>query len=262
MDDILGIKPGWLAEFADRLEAMDAVTPFKCLSRADLLLRPGDIDALRRAGCETVWIGAESGSQKVLDAMEKGTTVEQVREAARRLKAAGIRVAFFLQFGYPGETWEDIEATLQLVRDCDPDDIGISVSYPLPGTPFYERVEAKMTGARNWVTSDDMAMLYEGPYPTTFYRLLHGRVHAEFRLQKARRGRGLISTATALIRRGQPRQLAGCVRDATILPILRKRLSRQRTWTRHNDDQLPVELTREQAGSPEQPEEVVPAGSR
>ena len=80
MDDIFGLKPGWLPRFADLVEAAGLRTPFKCLSRADLLLRPGEVDALRRAGCETVWLGAESGSQAVLDAMETGTTVEQVSE--------------------------------------------------------------------------------------------------------------------------------------------------------------------------------------
>jgi anaerobic magnesium-protoporphyrin IX monomethyl ester cyclase len=209
-----------------------------------------------------VWVGAESGSQKVLDAMEKGTTVDQVREAATRLKAAGIKVAFFLQFGYPGETWEDIEATLQLVRDCYPDDIGISVSYPLPGTPFYERVETQITGARNWVTSDDMAMLYDGPYPTSFYRLLHARVHAEFRLQKARRGRGLLATGAGLLARRNLRLLGSLIREAVALPFLNTRLARRRSKTRHNDLELPVALTREQASSTEQPDEAAPVGSR
>ena len=92
-----------------------------------------------------VWMGAESGSQSVLDAMEKGLRVERhSRRASRLLKAAGIEVGFFLQFGYPGETWDDIEATLQLVRELEPADIGVSVSYPLPGTQFYERVRAEL----------------------------------------------------------------------------------------------------------------------
>ena len=252
MDDILGIKPGWLRELAGRLEAAGVVTPFKSLSRADLLLRPGEIESLRRAGCETVWIGAESGSQKILDAMEKGTTVEQLHEVARRLHSNGIKVAFFLQFGYPGETWEDIEATLQLVREADPDDIGMSVSYPLPGTPFYERVRAEMAGPHNWQTSDDMAMLYNGPYPTAFYRLLHTRLHAEFRTQKVRKGRGLAATAVDLAAHGRPRRLAMLARDLAWLQLLKARLDRKRRTTRRNDTSLPTELTRDQAGTPDE----------
>jgi len=100
------------------------------------------------------------------------------------LAAAGIRVAFFLQFGYPGETRADISMTLQMVRDLMPDDIGISVSYPLPGTRFYEHVRAQLGNKQNWIDSDDLAMLYRGPFPETFYRTLYHAVHAEFRTRK------------------------------------------------------------------------------
>jgi anaerobic magnesium-protoporphyrin IX monomethyl ester cyclase len=184
-DDILGLKPGWLLRFADVLEAQGSRTPFKCLSRADLLTRAGEVDALARAGAQTVWMGAESGSQKILDAMDKGTRVEQIHEAARRLKEAGIRVGFFLQFGYPGETRDDIVKTIQLVRDCEPDDIGISVSYPMPGTKFYDAVREQLGEKQNWQDSQDLAMLYQGPFSTEFYRKLHSVVHKEFRARKA-----------------------------------------------------------------------------
>jgi radical SAM superfamily enzyme YgiQ (UPF0313 family) len=184
VDDIFGLKPGWLQRFAALVQEEQFRIPYKCLNRADLLLRPGEIEALSKSGCQIVWIGAESGSQKILDAMEKGIRVEQIYEAARRLHNAGIQVGFFLQFGYPGENREDIEKTIQLVRRCQPDDIGISVSYPLPGTPFFERVKHELGEKQNWVDSQDLAMLYKGPYSTHFYRQLHRVVHKEFRVLK------------------------------------------------------------------------------
>jgi len=186
-DDIFGLKPGWLEKFAQLAEKEGLHIPFKCLSRADLLARPGEVAALQRAGAKTVWIGAESGSQKILDAMDKGTRVEQIAQVSRLLHSHGIEVGFFLQFGYPGETLEDIEKTLQLVRDCSPDDIGISVSYPMPGTKFFEAVQAQMGVRQNWYDSNDLAMLYQGPFSTAFYRQLHSLVHHEFRARKAYR---------------------------------------------------------------------------
>ncbi|PJF39154.1 MAG: radical SAM protein, partial [Phototrophicales bacterium] len=183
-DDIMGLKPNWIQSFADEVERRKIQIPFKCLSRADLLLVDDTIDAMRRAGAHTIWIGAESGSQKILDAMEKGTRVEQIYEARCKLKNAGIRCGFFLQFGYLGETREDIELTLKMVRETMPDDIGISVSYPLPGTPFYERVKAELREKSNWQDSEDLAMLYQGPYSTAFYRQLHKVVHKEFRARQ------------------------------------------------------------------------------
>ena len=187
-DDIFGLKPGWIERFAALLREADAVIPFKCLQRADLVTEKVAA-ALAAAGCQTVWLGAESGSQKILDAMDKGCTVDDIRRAARLLHEQNIKVGFFLQFGYPGEGWDEIQQTIQMVRECAPDDIGISVSYPLPGTKFFERVKLELGEKQNWVDSDDLAMLYRGPYPQTFYRILHGRIHHEFRLRRAWRTR-------------------------------------------------------------------------
>ena len=120
-----------------------------------------------------MWVGAESGSQKILDAMDKGTQVTQIYEATKQLHAHGVKVAFFLQFGYPGETRADIELTLKMVRDLMHDDIGISVSYPLPGTKFYEAVKHELGERENWIDSEDLAMLYQGPFRTEARRELH-----------------------------------------------------------------------------------------
>ncbi len=184
MDDIMGIQDRWIEEFADLLDQRRLRIPFKSLNRVDLLLRGKTIPALARAGAKIVWVGAESGSQKILDAMEKGTQVTQIYEATRQLHAHGVKVAFFLQFGYPGETREDIELTLKMVRDLMPDDIGISVSYPLPGTTFYEKVKHELGERVNWLDSADLAMLYKGPFATEFYRQLHTVVHKDYRSRK------------------------------------------------------------------------------
>jgi anaerobic magnesium-protoporphyrin IX monomethyl ester cyclase len=181
-DDIFGLKPGWVEMFDDVVNRSGAVIPFKCLSRADLLLRGDTICHLKRAGCVSVWIGAESGSQKILDAMEKGTTVEQIYTATRCLHEAGINVGFFLQFGYPSETKEDIEKTLRMVKDCRPDEIGVSVSYPLPGTKFYERVKEEMGEKHNWVDSQDLDLMFRGTFSRQYYRTLHRVVHKKFRV--------------------------------------------------------------------------------
>ena len=132
----MGISPGWIDRFADLVEERGLRIPFKSLHRADLLLRGDTVAALGRAGASMVWMGAESGSQQVLDAMDKGTRVQQIREATRRLHAAGIGVGFFLQFGYPGEGWSDIQQTMQMILDCLPDDLGIAVSVPVAGHPL------------------------------------------------------------------------------------------------------------------------------
>lgn len=179
-DDILGLKPNWLERFADLVTEYNCATNFKCLLRADLVTAKVAA-ALRRAKCHTVWMGAESGSQKILDAMDKGTTVEQIYEARKLLGAEGIRVGYFIQYGYRGETREDIELTLKMIRDTVPDEMGISVSYPLPGTKFYENVKMELGAKQNWTDSDDLAMMYQGTYSTDYYRILYRVTHHELR---------------------------------------------------------------------------------
>jgi anaerobic magnesium-protoporphyrin IX monomethyl ester cyclase len=181
-DDIFALSVQWTLRFADAVEALDARIPFKMQSRCDLMTR-GTVDALRRAGCAEVWMGAESGSQKVLDAMEKGTRVGQAHTACENLRSHGIRTGLFLQFGYPGESWEDIQSTIRMVRQTKPDDIGISVAYPLPGTKFYNLVEAQLGAKKNWDDSDDLSMMFQGAYRSDFYRALRDTLHREVSLR-------------------------------------------------------------------------------
>lgn len=181
-DDIFGLKPGWIGRFDELVQTRDAVIPFKCLSRVDLLLKEDNVRHLKNAGCQTVWVGAESGSQKILDAMEKGTRVEQIYEASSLLHESGIKVGFFLQYGYPGETRADIDKTLLMVHECRPDDIGISVSYPLPGTKFYDQVRQELVAKQNWTDSGDLDMMFHGTYSRDFYRVLHRFTHKTFRM--------------------------------------------------------------------------------
>jgi anaerobic magnesium-protoporphyrin IX monomethyl ester cyclase len=181
-DDIFGLRPQWVVDFAQEVAARDAVVPFMIQSRADLMTEPA-VAALARAGCVEVWLGAESGSQRILDAMDKGITVEQIVAARGRLKAEGIRVGFFLQFGYPSESLEDILATVGMVRDTLPDKIGVSVSYPLPGTKFHRMVKDQLGAKTNWEDSDDLAMMFEGTYASPFYKRLHRLLHADLDLR-------------------------------------------------------------------------------
>ena len=180
-DDIFGLKPGWVNTFADLVKKEGLSFRFKIQARADLLLQEDYIRDLARAGCENVWMGAESGSQKILDAMEKGTKVEQIYEATRLLKKQGVHPSFFIQFGYLGETKEDIKKTIRMINELLPYEIGVSVSYPLPGTLFYEKVKADLKEKTNWTDSDELALMFRNTYQPAFYKQLHRYVHKTYR---------------------------------------------------------------------------------
>jgi anaerobic magnesium-protoporphyrin IX monomethyl ester cyclase len=189
-DDIFGFRVDWVTQFAAATRAADAQIPFNIQTRADLISERMAL-ALRDAGCREAWIGAESGSQKVLDAMNKGTTVAEILTARERLKAAGIRVGFFIQLGYIDEQLEDILATRELLTTAQPDEIGVSVSYPLPGTKFYDLVKAQLRVKTHWHESNDLDMMFHGTYTSDFYRTIRDLLHDQISLQTA----GVASTA-------------------------------------------------------------------
>ncbi len=177
-DDIFALDHRWAQQFALEMEKRRCALPFKIQARADLMSAE-TVSALRRAGCAEVWMGVESGAQDILDAMDKGLQVDEVVLARERLEEAGIRACYFLQFGYPGESWREIQQTVSLVRATRPDDIGVSVSYPLPNTRFYEKVRAELGRKRNWTDSDDLCVMFKAAYTDEFYRALRDSLHAE-----------------------------------------------------------------------------------
>jgi len=181
-DDIFGFRVDWVSELARLLTAQDAFIPFTIQTRADLVSERMAA-ALRAAGCAEAWIGAESGSQRVLDAMNKGTTVEEIVAARARLKRTGIRVGFFIQLGYLDEELSDILATRALLDEALPDDVGVSVAYPLPGTKFYERVKAQLGRKTHWHESADLDMMFHDTYTSEFYRAIRDLMHERVSLE-------------------------------------------------------------------------------
>lgn len=177
-DDVFALSNKWMLQFSEEVVKRDAAIPFKIQSRADLMSEE-TVSALKKAGCAEVWMGVESGSQAILNAMDKGLDLASVIEARTRFRKAGIRACYFLQFGYPGEAWPELLETIQFVRESKPDDIGISFSYPLPGTVFYERVRTQLGPKRNWTDSDDLCIMFHARYTTNFYRAVRDALHAE-----------------------------------------------------------------------------------
>jgi anaerobic magnesium-protoporphyrin IX monomethyl ester cyclase len=183
-DDIFGFRVDWVTEFATAIRASEGGIPFTIQTRADLISERM-AQALKDAGCKEAWIGAESGSQRILDAMNKGTSVPEILTARARLQAVGIRVGFFIQLGYLGEELVDVLATRKLLDNARPDDVGVSVSYPLPGTKFHELVKEQLRGKTHWQESDDLDMMFQGTYTSEFYRSVRNLLHDQVTLSQA-----------------------------------------------------------------------------
>lgn len=185
-DDVFGVDRRWLEDLLNRLIAEGPHLGFECLARVDLL-KPDLLDRMKAAGLQRVYLGVESGSQKMLDAMSRGTRLAQIERVAASLRAHRVRQFWFLMLGYPGETLEDIEATLQLFRRFSPEEYSVSIAVPVPGTRFYDSVKDRLRGrARSTRGSGGATLLYEATYPESLYRWQQVRFAWEARLRRIR----------------------------------------------------------------------------
>lgn len=184
-DDVFTAGKGWIYQLRDRLRARGTMLPFECITRADRMDEEV-ADALRDLRCRRVWIGGESGSQRILDAMERGVTVEQVRTAARLCRERGIEVGLFLMWGYDGEEIEDVEQTIAQVRATEPDEFLTTLSYPIKGTPYFEQLEGRRVTPDDWEHSSDREIEVRGRFSRRFYGLADRRLHCLVRSDRAR----------------------------------------------------------------------------
>lgn len=168
-DDVFTIHHGWLFDYAAEMRRRSIRIPFECITRADRV-NEKVAETLAALGCFRVWIGSESGSQRILDAMRRGVTLEQIRHAVGLCKSNGIQTGMFLMWGYEGEELEDIEATARHVRECQPDIFFTTVSYPIRGTPYYDRVASRLVSIRPWESSTDRDFRIQGRRSRQFYR--------------------------------------------------------------------------------------------
>jgi radical SAM superfamily enzyme YgiQ (UPF0313 family) len=193
-DDVFTIHPAWTIQYAAELQRRRVRVPFECITRADRM-SPPIAAALAEMGCSRVWIGSESGSERVLNAMQRGVTPRQTREAVAMLRAEGIETGMFLMWGYEGEQIEDIEATAAHVAVCKPDVFLTTVSYPLKGTPYFDDVQSRLVRIGEWRSSTDRDVRIRGRHSRRYYRYADDLLHASaseppdpVRIEAARRG--------------------------------------------------------------------------
>ncbi|HET6386398.1 MAG TPA: radical SAM protein [Armatimonadota bacterium] len=169
-DDVFTISHPWLYNYAAELKRRNIKLPFETISRADRMLKEGVLEALAGLGCYRIWIGSESGSQRVLDSMQRGVTAEQVQWATHAAQRHGIEVGMFLMWGYEGETLDDIEATIDHVKRANPDVFFTTVAYPIKNTPYFQDVSDRVRPTRSWEESTDRDFIIAGRHSRDYYR--------------------------------------------------------------------------------------------
>lgn len=182
-DDVFTIHHGWIREYATEMRRRGLLIPFECISRADRL-NEEIVDLLAELGCFRIWIGSESGSQRILDAMERGVRVEQVQKAVELSRSRGIQSGMFLMWGYEGEELQDIEETIAHVKRSDPDIFFTTVAYPIKGTPYYEQTAKRLVQLRPWAQSSDRELMVKGRHSRRFYEWADCLLRDEVRLAR------------------------------------------------------------------------------
>jgi radical SAM superfamily enzyme YgiQ (UPF0313 family) len=185
-DDVFTIHHGWLFQYAAELKRRGLKLPFECISRADRL-SPQVVATLAEMGCFRVWIGSESGSQRILDAMERGVTAEEVRSAVAMCKAQGIKTGMFLMWGYEGEDLGDIEATIEHVKKTDPDIFFTTVAYPIKGTPYFDEVANRVENLKPWNVGSDREVRIRNRHSRQFYSFADKLLRSEVELERLRK---------------------------------------------------------------------------
>jgi len=205
-DDVFTIHYRWLFEYANALRQRAIKLPFECITRADRL-NDEVIQTLAEMGCYRVWIGSESGSQRILDAMRREVTVEEVQWATRALQKRGIEVGMFIMLGYEGEELDDIRATVDHLKKAGPNVFLSTVAYPIRGTPFYEQVEDRILRPARWENWTDRQLTLRGRPSRRFYayvqRWMAGEFHFHRQWHDGRRNFVLLAKSIANIGLGR-----------------------------------------------------------
>lgn len=185
-DDVFTIHHGWLFQYAAELKKRNLKVPFECISRADRL-NSQVVETLAEIGCFRVWIGSESGSQRILDAMERGVKVEEVQTAVGLCRSNGIQTGMFLMWGYEGEELDDVEATIQHVKTTDPDIFFTTVAYPIQGTPYSIEVADRTERMKLWQAGSDRDVRIRGRHSRKFYGIADQLLRSEVELERTRK---------------------------------------------------------------------------
>lgn len=136
-DDSFTVNKKRVEQLCDKLLADKLNINWECNTRVDLVSE-SLLAKMKKAGCNSIKVGIESGSERILGKMNKGITHEQIRNAAKLFRKIGIHWTGYFMMGVPSETVDEIYQTLKLMYEIQPDFASISVYEPFPGTPMFD----------------------------------------------------------------------------------------------------------------------------
>jgi radical SAM superfamily enzyme YgiQ (UPF0313 family) len=191
VDDVFTINYRWLRTFNQLIKDRELKIRYECITRADRL-NEEVIQLLKSSGCFRVWIGAESGSQKIIDKMDRRVDVSRVREMIHLTQSMQIEAGTFIMLGYPGETEQDIELTIDHLKKSNPDHFTITLAYPIKGTALHEEITNQITSVLDWKTSTDREIEFKRTYARKYYDFAVSRVINEVKYFQSKKKGPLV----------------------------------------------------------------------
>lgn len=199
VDDVFTMSKKWLAEFKEELKNENLSISYECITRADKM-DDEVLELLKDSGCSLIWIGAESGSQKVLDLMDRRVDAKQVRDMIVLAKEKGIQTGTFIMLGFPGETDENILESIEHLKACDPDFFTINKAYPIKGTKLYEDVEQFIIGEFDWKNTPDNQLDFKRTYKNRYYDFAIRKVYNKVWQHKYRKQGDQYSSLKCMVK--------------------------------------------------------------
>ncbi|MFN0156677.1 MAG: B12-binding domain-containing radical SAM protein [Bacteroidota bacterium] len=167
-DDVFTINHRWFYAFYEEMKKRNIRIPFECISRADRL-NEDILQKMAELGSFRIWFGSESGSQRILDAMQRRVSVEQIRKITGLAQKYGIQAGLFVMLGYPGEEISDIDATITHLKETNPDTYLTTLAYPIKGTTMYNEVKDHLIVNDSWEKITDRTLNFSGRHSERFY---------------------------------------------------------------------------------------------
>lgn len=175
VDDVFTVSHKWIREFVEEIKHRNLKIPFECITRAERL-NDEILILLKEAGCFRIWIGAESGSQKIIDAMDRRVDIDMVKKMILKTNKMGIETGTFIMVGYPGEDESDINKTIQYLKDANPTQYTITIAYPIKGTSLYNEIKENIISNLNWETTTDRDIEFKRTYSRKYYNYAVKRI--------------------------------------------------------------------------------------
>jgi len=170
VDDVFTVNHRWLGQLHTEFKNRELKIAFEIITRAERL-NSEVLSQLKEMGCFRVWIGAESGSQKIIDAMDRRVKVETVRKMIHETQKHGMEAGTFIMVGYPGEGLKEIQETVDHLKTATPDQLTATLAYPIKGTDLYEEVKNDILNIEDWSSQTDRQLKFSRKYSEFFYKI-------------------------------------------------------------------------------------------